>query len=176
MSSNRLSRDQKRKKKVTQRQKSNSPAVVPYEGSKYREGQFAEILYRAEVGIREADEMSDNRMTDRDVRQSLEDFILHLRGESAPSRTQDMLAWRIQENWKETVAEQIPRPSNSDLSGVLRTIMGSVDVRTRMTPGGRGYLSFLIGFLGKMGVHVQRVSPDSLVTPLIEDFSDNEDE
>ena len=57
----------------------------------------------AECGIREADEMSELELTDRDVRESLADLVLHLRGESAPDYTPDMVAWRIQERWKEVL-------------------------------------------------------------------------
>ena len=46
--------------------------------------------------------------------------------------------------------------------------MGSLDVRTRMTPGGRGYLSFLIGFLGKLGFAARRMAPDEMIAPIDE--------
>ena len=177
MSSKRLSHDQKRKKKVAQRQKANSPAVTPYEGRKYREDQFAPILYRAECGIREADEMSDNRLTDRDVRKSLEAFVLHLRGDTPQASLPDLVANRIQAHWKLAAEKQVTRPANADLSGVLRTIIASLDTRTVMTPGGRGYLGFLIGFLGKVGFNVKRIAPDTLVVPIDEaDEEDEEDE
>jgi hypothetical protein len=154
--------------KVAQRKKSSSSAVTPYEGTKYQEDQYGPILFEAECGIREADAMSDAGLTDREVRKSLEGLVLHLRKESPLDYTADCVASRIQERWKDALPRQNPRFSHSDLSGVLRTIMKSLDVRTRMTPGGRGYLSFLIGFLGKAGFQVRRAAPDELVVPIEE--------
>ncbi len=115
-------------------------------------------------------------MTDHDVCHSLEELVLHLRGELVADYTPDTVAWRIQDRWKETLAHTVPRPSNSDLTGVLRTIMNSLEVRTRMTPGGRGYLSFLIDFLKKTGFNVRRLSPDEMVRPIEEEDLDEDEE
>ena len=74
-------------------------------------------------------------MTDRDVRHSLEAFVLQLRAGTTPKETSDLVAWRIQDHWKDAVTRQEPRPSHADLTGVLRTIIGSLDTRkpTRWT-------------------------------------------
>jgi hypothetical protein len=56
--------------------------------------------------------------------------------------------------------EEQPRPSRDPLVGVLRTILGSVDTWKSVSPTSRGHLSFLEGFVGKLGVSVQECGPD----------------
>jgi len=159
-SKKRLSRDQKRKQKTAAKKKSEASAVTPYEGSKFQGPEYADILFQAECGIREADEMQDRRLTDKDVRQSLEDLVLHLRGQTGPNYVPDLVVGRIQDHWKEALARRMTLVSSTDLAGILRTIMSSLNVRTHMTPGGRGYLDFLIGFLSKAGFDTQRISAE----------------
>jgi hypothetical protein len=162
------SRDQKRKKKLDERRKKTAAteAVAPYEGNKYREPKFAEILFRAECAIREVDLLLQEDWTDAQVKASLEYFVLRLRGEDPEipddaavlgdeDDHRDLLTEEIQAHWEKLQPTLDFLPARADLGGVLRTIISSINTRTRVTPGGRGYLIFLGPFLEKAGFRPQ---------------------
>jgi hypothetical protein len=171
----RLSRDQKRKKKLAQRSKQDG--VEPYEGRKYQAPQFAQALFQAEVAIHESDVATGRVMTDREVAKSLETFIRELRGEKAPPAAaasgeaeapEDMVVWMIKNHWRDHFATN-PRHSDTDLAGILRTILNSLRLRSARSIGDRGYLDFLTGFLGQLGVHVRQISPDTMIREVPDD-------
>jgi len=167
------SHDQKRKKKLAERRKKSQAvdAVVPYEGNKYREAKFSRILFEAECAIREVDVVTGEEMTDAQVKESLEYFVRRLRGEDPEipedavtdrdeDNPRDYLSECIQEHWNDLQPHLDFRPANADLGGVLRTIIDSLNTRTRVTPGGRGYLLFLGPFLEKAGFRIEPASDD----------------
>jgi hypothetical protein len=160
----RLSRDQKRKQKLTTRKNVESESIEPYSGKKYQNPQFAQALFQAEVAIHEADQMSDEQMLDEEVLASLEQLVLDLRGQ-APAQQEDgkpaenLISWNIKQRWR-AFFQTHPRHSNADLTGIIRTIMHSVKRRSSMRPGGRGYLEFLLGFMAQAGVRVQKLTPE----------------
>jgi len=172
MARKKLSRDQKRKKKLAQRQKKVGHAVTPYEGGKYRNDKFVEVVFEAEVAIHEIDRVTQEALTDQQVKHSLEYLVRQLRGEMPPlppgnpvmgeaeGEGEDLVTHRIRTNWEDLLPKLGFHPSNSDLAGVLRTILDSLNTRTQMTPGGRGYLDFLPGFLGQMGVETEVYEDD----------------
>jgi hypothetical protein len=179
-----LSRDQKRKRKLAERVK-NEP-VQAYTGSKYKSEKYVEALMKAEVGIYESYVITERQLTDWDVKKSLEYLIRELRGEkpkptdglqakNEAGESEDVTAWRIKDQWKQLFADQ-PRHSNADLAGVLRTILGSVELRSRPTPDSRGYLHYLEGFLGQMGVNVELLNPKNEPGEEDPSASANEDE
>jgi hypothetical protein len=162
-----LSRDQKRKQKLADRAKQQaSQFIEPYEGNKYKTEQYVEAIMKAEVGIYEAYVLTDRRLTDRKVRDALEYLVRDLRGEKPmppadnpqtendKGEPEDLIASRIKDNWRELFARS-PRHSAADLVGILRTILGSIRVWSRPGPDSRGYLHYLEGFLGQMGVKVE---------------------
>ena len=72
-----------------------------------------------------------------------------------------MLIWNVRRNWH-LEFETRPNPGRDKLVGVLRTILGSIDVWGSVNPTSHGYLQYIEGFVGKLGVHLEAVSPDSL--------------
>jgi len=168
MSRKKLSRDQKRTQKLARRAKDDR--VQAYRGNKYKSERFVEAIMRAETGIYESYVMTDRRLTDRQVVKSLEYLILQLRGEqsAAPADnprveveggSEDMIAWRVKDNWADLFADR-PRHSNTDLAGILRTILGSIQVWSRPVPDSRGYLHYIEGFLSQAGVRVEVLGPE----------------
>src|SRR5262249_49884067 len=124
----------------------------------------AEALFQAEVAIHEADRIQEGALLDEDVLVGLEDMVLELRGEGRTDveETDDsewFLPWNIKKRWQE-LFENRSRHSNSDLAGILRTIMNSVRIRSSMRPGGRGYLDFLKGYMADLGVRVQKLGKE----------------
>lgn len=182
MANRKLSRDQKRKKKLRER-KSQEP-IQPYKGDKYKSEKYVEALMRAEMGIYESYVISERRLTDRDVIRSLQALVLELqhRNEGAAAvspeadrqEPQDLIAIRIKQNWEDLFADR-PRLPNSDLTGILRTIMHSIRIRSQMAGSSRGYLNFLGGFLQEAGVDVHEVSPGDELG-LVEEGSYDEDD
>jgi hypothetical protein len=121
---------------------------------------------QAEVGIYETYVITERRLTDRQVRAALEYLIRELRGEkpvppaSNPQtdndrgEPEDLIAARVKDHWRDLFARR-PRHSDSDLVGILRTILSSIRVWSRPGPESRGYLHYLEGFPGQMGVHAE---------------------
>jgi hypothetical protein len=72
-----------------------------------------------------------------------------------------MVAHQIKAHWRELFAGRTWH-SKSDLSGILRTILSSVKVRSHPGPDSQGYLVFIERFLGKLGVNVRRVNKEDL--------------
>ena len=167
------SHDEKRKKKLQERRKKEGSvdAVVPYDGNKYQGAKFALILFQAECAIRELDVVTEERLTDAQVKASLEYFVRRLRGQEPEipegalltgedDNPRDSVTEHIQEYWDELQPKLDFLPTRADQAGVLRTIITSLNTRTRMTPGGRGYLEFLGPFLAKAGFEVETQSAE----------------
>ncbi len=163
-------KDQKRKKKLAERKKKAGSEVTPYEGNKYRVPPYLDFLMAAEMGIHEADVISDREITDRDVKHHLEELVRELRGErrrkvegeGEEKALEHVVIARIRDHWQSKRDSVMFRPTDSDLAGVLRTIIDSLNVRTHMTPGGRGYLDYIEGFLGELGFTARKASPEEL--------------
>jgi hypothetical protein len=171
MARHKLSRDQKRKQKLAQRKR--GPDIQPYEGNKYRSERFVDALLHAETAIYEAYVVGHGQLTDREVEQSLDYMILKLRGEKPTPPVNhsqveigngekgDLVASFIERRWEELFADR-PRHSNSDLSGVLRTILSSIKTRSHPSPNSQSYLQFLEKFLKNIGVRVEAVRRDEM--------------
>jgi len=68
--------------------------------------------------------------------------------------------WNIRRSWEELFRTE-PHPGLERLTGVLRTILGSIEVWSTPSPDSRGYLSYVEGFLRNAGVSVSNISPDT---------------
>ncbi|HID87340.1 MAG TPA: hypothetical protein EYP55_08160 [Anaerolineae bacterium] len=164
MPKKRLSRDQKRKQKL--RKKRRTGRAGPRK--KYRTEKYIMTIMRAEVGIYETFRMTERQLTDGEVRLALRQLIAELRsGPYTPAEVrevveiregeyEDLVIWNIKRNWDDLFATQ-PRHPNADLIGCLRTILDSIETWATPGPASRGYLSYLEGFMGRMGVTVERL-------------------
>ena len=168
--SRRLSHDQKRKKKLAQRQKLFR--IEPYQGRKYEAEEYVEALSQAEMGIVEAFAMASRKLTDQQVARSLEYFVRELQG-NKPShlpegnyvsvvdgKEEDLVVSQIKIRWDLLFSER-PSHSNSDLAGILRKILQSVSVRTH-GPHSQGYLMFMEKFLARVGFRVQEIPKEEI--------------
>jgi len=151
---NRLSRDQKRHQKLAKQSTKGGSPVAAYQGNTYRSEKFVKVIFEAEVGIHEADVVNQNGLSDREVFEALEDFILELRGERPPVSEDEpggLVAFLIKGHWRDLFAGR-PRPSADDLTGCLQTILASIDHWTTRAQASRGYLDYLRKFMKKAGV------------------------
>jgi len=172
-----------KKRKALKAQKKNKKSIdhrseqfpLPYTGNKYRTKELIPLHMCTETGIYEAFVMSDRQLTDADVRSALQRLILQIRANSLPpletcnddtpdtytdiGNDQDLLTWNIRRNWQHLFQTQ-SHPGRDKLVGVLRTILGSIDVRGSIARDSRGYLFFIEEFLNDIGVHVEVCSSE----------------
>jgi hypothetical protein len=175
------------KKRRAERERHRQKAEpLAYRGNKYKTDALVPIVFQTEAGIYESFVMSDRQMTDHDVRAALESLIRGIRGGRVPLPAQQqsnnraeakeeesLLVGNIRRHWDEYFAKE-PFPGRDNLIGVLRTILASIDVWGNISPTSRGYLRYLEGFMGKLGVHCQAISPD-LAAALEDGTADVED-
>jgi hypothetical protein len=164
---NRLSRDQKRRAKLAKEaRKARTRTSLAYKGGKYKTPELVNVIFHTERAIYEAWVMTDRQLTDRDVEASLEQLILQMREgplppleEAGDDDEKDLIVWNIGRHWEELFRTE-PHPGLERLTGVLRTILGSIEVWSTPSPDSRGYLSYVEGFLRKAGVST-KISPDT---------------
>jgi hypothetical protein len=179
----RLSRDQRRKAKLTERaRKSPAASSLAYTGDKYKTDELTPVFLRTETGIYETYVMTDRQLTDATVQAALVKLIHQLRAGGLPpleeqpsiNAEEDLVIWNIRRNWHDLFAS-FPHPGTDNLIGVLRTLLSSIDTWSTPSPTSRGYLNFVEGFLRKAGVKVQKVKESDL--DHLEDLEDEpEDE
>jgi hypothetical protein len=129
----------------------------PYPGNKYKSDEFVGPIFLIEQAVYLAFVAGRRQATDHDVRRFLEREIRRLRGGAVdPAKGKDLFSGLIE--------QFLPRElqlDRDDMIGVLRMLLGSIDVWGTPSPNSRGYLSFLEGFMRKAGVDCQRVTPPS---------------
>lgn len=169
MKKNQLSRDQRRRAKLAKR-RPDSGGFGPRSqnrsiSGKYRKARFAEPVYYTELGILVSYVMTQKRLTDDMVREGIKRLIARLDAGSVqfpPIDDPDLfdspepanfLIWNIGDQWRRLYARGA-RLAIKDLIGILRTVLDSVDVWATGAKDSRGYLTYLEGFMEKLGVHV----------------------
>jgi hypothetical protein len=191
MAKKRLSHDQKRKAKLAKRaRKGPAPVSLAYEGNKYKTEELVPVMHATETGIYQAYVMTKRAVTDHTVRAALEKLVLQMRaGELppyehsceahyAPGEEEDLVIWAIRHNWHH-LFEELPHPGTANLIGVLRTLLGSVEVWSTPGPSSRGYLHYVEGFLKKTGVEVHAEDEDEDEDELLElgrDWCEDDDD
>jgi hypothetical protein len=161
----RLSRDQKRKQKLAKRNRRvpDLPAL-PYTGNRYKSPEFVEPLFQTEQGIYDIFMISGREITDDDVEEGLLELIDDLRArpaaelifEAVPAEGESLdasVAALILNHWHRLL-DAGRLPPRDDLIGILRTILGSVDVWRSKSMSSRGYLNYLEGFMQKAGYRI----------------------
>lgn len=149
--------------KLQRRQLLSQPQ--PYRGNKYKGDEFVGPIFQIEQAVYLAFVAGQRRATDHDVRRFLEREIRRLRGGAVdPADSQDPFSGLIEQFLPRQV--QLDR---DDMIGVLRTLLGSMEVWGTPSPNSRGYLSFLEGFMRKAGVHCQPIAPEAIVDTSAQD-------
>jgi len=161
-----------KKRKQERERRRQQPTSLAYHGNKYKIGGLLRTLFSTEAGIYESFVMSERKLTDHDVRRVVEGLIRGIRGGAVrlPAQTDrnektdeepedNLIAANIRRHWEEYSGES-PFPGRDGLIGVLRTILGSIEVWGNINPASRGYLRYLEGFMAQLGVHCQQVPAD----------------
>src|SRR5438105_1665873 len=111
-----LTRDQKRKKKLAKRARGEAERVTPYTGRKYRADFYLPIVFATESAINEVYMILDRNLSDGQVAASLTYLVKQLWEENPvlppgnptltlpDGRTDDLIAEQIRRNWESHVA------------------------------------------------------------------------
>ncbi len=160
-------KDKERKTKLIQRSQAQSSALA-YHGQKYKRDEYVPVFLATEAGIHEADTILGRRLTDRDVEAALTRLIDDLRrgdqlSPGAEGGTLDetgAIIAHILSRWDRQFGIA-GRPPRDVLVGILRTTLGSIEVWSSKG-GARGYLNYIKGFLGRVGVGTHEVTREQL--------------
>jgi hypothetical protein len=174
---NRQSRDQKRKAKLKKRaERSHKYESLAYSGRKYKTDENAPIFYRTERGIYESYVMYDRELTDDDVESAIESLVIQMREGPLPPLAEtdvltiteggeeDFIIVNIRQNWQILEAEGT-LPRRDDLIGILRSILHSIGIWRSQSMHSRGYLSYIEGFMKKLGVSIRKATKDHELLP-----------
>lgn len=159
-------KDKERKTKLIQRSQAQASALA-YHGQKYKRDEYVPIFLATEAGIHEADTILDRRLTDRDVEAALTRLIDDIRRSDRLFDAEDdtldetgAIIDRILSRWDHQFSLQ-GRPPRDVLVGILRTTLGSIEIWSSRG-GARGYLNYIKGFLGKVGMGFHLVTHEQL--------------
>ncbi len=166
----------KRKKlEDEKRRKARQAESLIYTGDKYKKSEFVLAMLHAERATFETFLMTDRSISDQTVIAGIKRLILAMRAGELPPLPEtprrsyqvgheaDLVMENIRRNWQNHFATAW-QPSDEDLIGILRTILGSIDHWKTPGPGSIGYLHYICGFLKQADVTFQ-------VAPLIKDES-----
>ena len=168
--------DKKRRAKRQRDLRSKKKETLAYSGMKYKTEELVPFLFHTEHAIHEAFVISRRGFTDHDVRKALETMIGGIRqnrilaGEETDVKAErgqnagnadEFIVCNILFCWREFFETRF-RPGRDQLVGVLRTILGSIDVWGSVNPKSQGYLEYIEDFLGQVGVGTREVSREEL--------------
>ena len=171
----------KRKKlEDEKRRKARQAESLIYTGDTYKKAEFVPAMMHAERAIFETFLMTGRSMSDQTAIAGIKRLVLAMRGDELPTlpetpsnsydagREADLVMENIRRNWAKHFATAW-QPSDEDLIGILRTILGSIDHWRTPGPGSIGYLHYIAGFLKQAGLTFH-------VTPLIQNEPRIEDQ
>ena len=159
-----LSRDQKRKAKLAEREKRSRAVEVftPYSGHKYYSDHWTPVVYATERGIYDVILESKRALTNAQVGRALELLIDHLRSGGPPAigneeaavpfstgNAAECVFYNIRRSWRQMIDEGRVVAA-ADLIGIARTLLYSIEAHGSKTGQARGYVAFLEDFLQPM--------------------------
>jgi hypothetical protein len=176
MAKDKRSKDQKRKAKLAARAKRKEAThlVEPYEGRKYQQDVWADFVFATETAIYEVIRLTDSRLRNDTVQAALVQLVTDLRGGLSPNVSEfeaqpdlvigqevPFLIWNIRHHWTRFFASK-HKVATSDLIGVLRTLLNSIEAHQWHTGRDRGYVAFLEGFMERQGLEANVVPAEQL--------------
>ena len=156
-----LSRDQKRKAKLVEREKRSRAVEVftPYSGHKYYSDHWTPVVYATERAIYDVILESKRALTNAQVGRALELLIDHLRRGGPPAigneeaavaystgNAAECVFHNIRRSWRQMIDEGRVVAA-ADLIGIARTLLYSIEAHGSKTGQARGYVAFLEDFL-----------------------------
>ncbi|MBN2293121.1 MAG: hypothetical protein JXM70_11885 [Pirellulales bacterium] len=162
---------EKKRRKDRQDRKAAKAPPLAYYGNKYKKDKYVPIMLVTETAIYETHAITDKNLTDENVWDILAEMIARLRKGALPELpslsgeeqyvfdVDDFMMMNIQGHWQ-AYFEDHEAIGRDSLIGVLRTILGSIEVHSSHSHGSTGYLDFLADFLKRAGVNVERIFMD----------------
>ena len=156
-----LSRDQKRKAKLVEREKRSRAVEVftPYSGHKFYSDHWTPVVYATERAIYDVILESKRALTNAQVGRALELLIDHLRRSGPPAigneeaavpystgNAAECVFYNIRRSWQQMIDEG-RTVAAADLIGIARTLLHSIEAHGAKTGQARGYVAFLEDFL-----------------------------
>jgi hypothetical protein len=169
--------DKKRKARRQKDLQARKKESLAYSGMKYKTDELVPFIFATERAIHEAFVITRRDFTDHDVRKALEIMIGRIRqnrllpGERTGSEAErgqnagnaaEFIVCNILFHWR-TFFQTQSHLCRDKIVGVLRTILGSIDVWGNVSPKSRGYLEYIEDFLGQLGTEVRQVSKEELI-------------
>ena len=158
-----LSRDQKRKVQLAEKTKRSREMEIftPYEGNRYRANIWIPAVMATELGIYAVIRESKRGLTNTQLRSALVTLIRHLRdggpsslGDGEPEvpfsteKAAECVFYNVRKSWRK-LADDGVGVAASDLIGIARTLLYSIEAHGALTPG--GYVKFIEGFMSRLG-------------------------
>ncbi len=156
-----LSRDQKRKAKLAERDQRSRELEVftPYSGRKYHAGSWSPVVFATEQAIHDVILESKRELINSHVQKALVLLIDHLRNGGPPGigdeeeivpystgHAAESVFFNVREAWR-TLADNGQVVAVSDFIGIARTLLHSIEAHARNTSRPGGYVRFLEGFI-----------------------------
>ncbi len=158
-----LSRDQKRKAQLKDKEKRSREMEIfqPYDGERYRSDYWVPVVFATERAIRDVFVESRRALTNTEVRTALICLIRHLKDGGppgladteevvpySPDRASEAVFSRVRMAWRRQadLGEAFPA---SDLIGIARTLLYSIEAHGANTSSPGGYVRFIEGFLAR---------------------------
>lgn len=144
----------------------------PSKPKDYHTAKYVEYIFRAEVGILQADALLPE-LTDGEVLDALKKLAnrIHASGlprfQEQPSGVDGLIASLVVHEW-EDIFRRKGRLSRQDMVGCLNTLIESAEVHARR-PSGRSYLKYLRKFMKRAGVSIEAVPVEQFEGAEIED-------
>lgn len=171
------SRDQKRKAKLEKRaERSRQRESMAYSGNKYKTDENTPIFYRTELGIYESYVVTDRELIDDDVEAAIEKLVIQMCAGPLPlfsmpevititeGGEEDLIITNIRRNWL-ILEEEGSLPGRDELIGILRSILHSIGIWRSQSLHSRSYLSYIEGFMKKLGVSIRKATQDRELLP-----------
>jgi len=161
MSSKNLSRDQKRKAKLAERDKRSRPLEVftPYSGRKYQVGRWTPVVFATEQAIHDVILESKRELLNSHVQKALVLLIDHLRNGGPPGMgdaeatvpystgdAAECVFFNVRKAWR-TLADDGQVVAAADFIGIARTLLYSIEAHASNTSRPGGYVRFLEDFI-----------------------------
>jgi hypothetical protein len=161
-----------KKRKAQKERRRPEPQVLAYTGNKYRRDELGPFHFTVESAIYECYVLTKRKLMDNHARQALTELIALLRHgplpEWKPNEELVLSAGGEVELIKTDIRFHVheylqknPHPGRDNMIGVLRSILGSIDMWGSINPASRGYLEYIADFCLQAGVTVEMLPLNS---------------
>lgn len=176
--------DRKRKKLLEEKKrKARENGALAYKGNMYKKARFTPAWFHAEIAIYDSYQLTQYKVSDETAASAIESLIMQLRGGELPAlpdvflyeegREEDLLIENIRRRWDNLFAGSW-KPSDVDLIGVLRSILGTIETMKTPGPQSFGYIRYIAEFLTKKAGVSFQTSPEDATAWLDEDEEEDE--